>query len=183
MTLFSKVKNLFANKKKVSSQIKEKNEKDSVISQNKFDDGLKLASSSLNSSINQIAVKFRTVDQNLMDEIEESLISFDIGQAATKKILNSIIDEIKLQNVNDVELIRQIILDKLFVYYIQDTDISPEINIKKNETNVILVSGVNGVGKTTSIAKLANLFLKQKYSVCLIAADTFRAGAVAQLET
>ncbi|MDR2821523.1 MAG: signal recognition particle-docking protein FtsY [Mycoplasmataceae bacterium] len=184
MAFFNRIKELFSKKKKVSEQIKNKNEEKVLIDgQKKFDDGLKKASSELNSSVNHIAKKFRTVNQELIDDIEESLISFDIGTSATKKILNSIVEEIKLQNVHDGELIKQIIMDKLFVYYIQDTDISNEITIKPNQTNVILVSGVNGVGKTTSIAKLANFFINQKYSVCLIAADTFRAGAVAQLES
>jgi fused signal recognition particle receptor len=184
MAFFNKIKELFSKKKKVSEQIKHKNEEKILIDeQKKFDDGLKKASSNLNSSVNHIAKKFIKVDQELIDDIEESLISFDIGTSATKKILNSIVEEIKLQNVQDGELIKQIIMDKLFVYYIQDTDINNEITINPNQTNVILVSGVNGVGKTTSIAKLANFFINQKYSVCLIAADTFRAGAVAQLES
>jgi fused signal recognition particle receptor len=180
MGLISKIKKLFS--KKVSKQIEEKNEAQSFVKQTKFDSGLKHASNALNSSINDIAKNFRKVDQNLIDEIEESLISFDIGSAATKKIITSIVDEIKLQNVTDGELVKQIILDKLFVYYIQDTDTNTQLNIRKGELNTILVSGVNGVGKTTSVAKLANFLKNEGHSVCLIAADTFRAGAIAQLE-
>ncbi|GMO14787.1 MAG: signal recognition particle-docking protein FtsY [Mycoplasmoidaceae bacterium] len=179
MGFFSK---LFHKKKDIAKQIKDKNEESTLIDQKKFDSGLKNASSNLNSSLKIIGKKFVKVDQQLIEDIEEALISFDIGVATTKKILNSIVEEIKLQNVNDGKLIQQIIVDKLFIYYIQDTDVVSDMKIVKGETNVILVSGCNGVGKTTSIAKMCNFFLKMKYSVCLIAGDTFRAGAVAQLD-
>jgi fused signal recognition particle receptor len=180
MSLINKIKCLFS--KKISDQIKDKNKENEIVHQKKFDSGLKHSSSKINNAINDIAKNFRKLDQNLIDDIEDALISFDIGTAATKKILSSIIEEIKLQNVADGSLIKQIILDKLFVYYIQDTNINSELNLKKDECNVILVSGVNGVGKTTSIAKIANFLKNIGYTVCLIAADTFRAGAVAQLD-
>jgi fused signal recognition particle receptor len=183
MGFFSKLKNLVVHKKTVSKQIKEKNEENSQIEQKKFDQGLYRSSSLLNESINNILKKKRKLDDELIAEIEETLIKFDIGTKSTQKILDAIVDEIKIQNVDDPELIKQIIVDKLFVYYIQDTDINTDINIKNDKLNVILVTGVNGVGKTTTIAKLANRFISQKKSVLLIAGDTFRAGAVAQLAT
>ncbi|MDR3249922.1 MAG: signal recognition particle-docking protein FtsY [Mycoplasmataceae bacterium] len=182
MGFFGKIKELFSKKKKVDRQVKAKNEKNIHIEQKKFDEGLKKSSNSLKNSINELAKKYRKVDQKMIDEIEEILLMYDIGFHSTKKILNAIVEEIKIQNINDGELIKQIIIDKLFVYYIQDTDIDIELKLKEKTTNVILVSGVNGVGKTTSIAKLAHFLKKQKMSVCLIAADTFRAGAVKQLE-
>jgi len=95
--------------------------------------------------------------------------------------MEAIEDEIKYQKVNDVELVKQIIVDKLLVYYIQDSIVDTNVKLKEG-TNVLLVSGVNGVGKTTSIAKLANYFKNQDKSVALIAADTYRAGAVEQLK-
>jgi fused signal recognition particle receptor len=182
MGFFSKLKDVFKRKKDVSSEIKKQREEKSEIEVKKFDEGLKKSSSSLNDAIKNIAKKFVKVDQDLIDNIEELLINFDIGSASTTKILDSIVEEIKLQNVNDPKLIKKIIVDKLFVYYIQNTEVDTSLNIKEGINNVILVSGVNGVGKTTSIAKLANMFKNQNKKVLVIAADTFRAGAVAQLE-
>jgi len=181
MGFFSKLKQLFSRKKKISQQISEKNEQQSIISQEKFDKGLKKSSSLLNDSINELAKKYHKVDQNLIDAIEESLISFDISIHSVQKIMDSIVDEIKFQKVDDVELVKQIIIDKLFVYYIQDSTTDTDIKLKPNTTNVILVSGVNGVGKTTSIAKMANFFINQGKTVSLIAGDTYRAGAIEQL--
>ena len=118
----------------------------------------------------------------MLEEIEEALLLFDIGPKSTQKIMDSIIDEIKYQRVENPNIIKEIIIDKLFVYYIQNTDIDFSINVKENTTNVILVTGANGVGKTTSIAKLAYLYKQKGYKVSLVAADTFRAGAIQQLK-
>ena len=183
MGFFKKLKEAlsFKKKKKVSTQIKKKQEADSLIEQKKFDDGLKKSSNFLQDSFNEIAKNYVRVDEQLIEKIESFLLQFDIGYASVSKILDSIVEEIKFQNVNDSKLIKEIIVDKLFVYYIQDTDIDNEIVLKPNTTNVILVTGVNGVGKTTSIAKLANKFKKDGLKVGLVAGDTFRAGAVEQL--
>jgi fused signal recognition particle receptor len=182
MGFFSKLKGLFKRKKDVGQQIAEVNKENEVIEQKKFDEGLKKSASALNESINNIAKKYRRLDDELIESIEEALISFDIGTSSTKKILEAIVEEIKYQNVTDPDLIKQIIVDKLFVYYIQDTNTNTDINILPGKMNVMLVTGVNGVGKTTSIAKIAHKYKKAGLKVCLIAADTFRAGAVAQLD-
>ncbi len=180
MGFFSKIKEkLF--KKTVTSQIKKKRIENEKIVQEKFDNGLKKSSSLLNESIRNIGKKYVVLNEEIIESIEEALLSFDIGPSSTAKILNSIVEEIKYQNVKDPKLIEEIILDKLFTYYIQNTEVYSELNISKNKLNVILVSGVNGVGKTTSIAKLAYKYKNEGYNVGLIAADTFRAGAVEQL--
>jgi len=181
MGFFSKIKSLFSRKKKVSEQISEKNEENNLVKQEKFDDGLRKSSSFIDQSINELSKKYHKVDAELLEAIEESLISFDISIHSVTKIMESIEEEIKYQKVNDVELVKQIIVDKLLVYYIQDSIVDTNVNLKEG-TNVLLVSGVNGVGKTTSIAKLANFFKNQGKSVALIAADTYRAGAVEQLK-
>lgn len=181
MGFFSKLKDLISHKKKISKQIEQKNQEKIFIEQKKFDDGLKKSSSIFEEKINEIAKRYRRLDEDLIENIEEALLSFDIGTSATQKILNAIIEEIKYQKVEEPKLIKQIIIDKLFVYYIQDTSTDTDINIIKGPMNVILVTGVNGVGKTTSIAKMAHQFKNNGYKVCLIAGDTFRAGAVEQL--
>jgi fused signal recognition particle receptor len=182
MGIFKKFKNLITRKKAISEQVKNVNESNVLIEQNKFDQGLKRSSSTLQHSINEIAKKYRRLDDELVEAIEELLLSFDVGSSSTQKILTSIVDEIKFQNVTDPDLIKQIIIDKIFVYYIQDTNVDTTINLKQGECNVILVTGVNGVGKTTTIAKLANRFKNEGLKVCLVAGDTFRAGAIQQLD-
>ena len=183
MGFWSKLKNLFTKKKnKVAKQIEEKSAENSVIVQEKFDAGLKKSRDSLTNSINNIARKYQRIDDAMLEEIEEALLLFDIGPKSTQKIMDSIINEIKYQRVEDPKIIKEIIIDKLFVYYIQNTDIDFSINVKENTTNVILVTGANGVGKTTSIAKLAYLYKQKGYKVSLVAADTFRAGAIQQLK-
>jgi fused signal recognition particle receptor len=181
MSLFSKFKDLISRKQKVSSQIESLNEQKIQVEQIKFDQGLKKTASSLQQSIDQIATKYRRLDDNLIQSIEETLISFDLGVKPAQKILDAIVDEIKYQNVTDPKLIKQIIVDKIFIYYIQNTTIDANLKLLPQKNNVILVSGVNGVGKTTSIAKLAHLLKQKKFKVCLVAADTFRAGAIEQL--
>nr|WP_324293365.1 signal recognition particle-docking protein FtsY [Malacoplasma iowae] len=155
--------------------------KQESVSQKKFDDGLKKSSSNLSQAIAEISKKYKEVDESLYESIEELLISYDVGVTATMKIVDAIRDEINFQNVKDPKLIKEIIVDKIFTYYIQDTNVNTFLNVKNDRTNVILVTGVNGVGKTTSIAKIANKFKKEKKKILLVAGDTFRAGAVEQL--
>jgi len=182
MGLFKKLIDSVKQKKSVAQQIEQKKQSDQVIDQNRFDLGLKKSSNNLKNSIDELAKKYRYVDDDLIEAIEETLLLYDIGTAATQKILDAIVDEIKFQNVKDVNLIKQIIIDKIFVYYIQDTQVNTDIVLRENSNNVILVTGVNGVGKTTSIAKLAYKFKKENKKVLIVAADTFRAAAVEQLE-
>lgn len=176
-------------KKTLSEKIEKKNienkaevyVKQESVSQKKFDDGLKKSSSNLSQAIAEISKKYKEVDESLYESIEELLISYDVGVTATMKIVDAIRDEINFQNVKDPKLIKEIIVDKIFTYYIQDTNVNTFLNVKNDRTNVILVTGVNGVGKTTSIAKIANKFKKEKKKILLVAGDTFRAGAVEQL--
>ena len=123
--------------------------------QKKFDIGLKKASGGLKSAIDEVVKQHVTIDQNLLNKIEEMLLSYDVGTNTTFKIMQAIEEEIKYQNVENINLIKQIIIDKILVYYIHDSIIDNNLNIKDDQTNVILISGANGVGKTTTIAKLA----------------------------
>ncbi|MDE5553353.1 MAG: signal recognition particle-docking protein FtsY [Malacoplasma sp.] len=150
--------------------------------QKKFDEGLRKSSTNLSKAIAEIAKNYREIDDTLYENIEELLISYDVGVTATTKIVDAIKDEINYQNVKDPKLVKEIIVDKIFTYYIQESEVNTFLNIRKDRTNVILVTGVNGVGKTTSIAKIAYKFIKDKKKVLMVAGDTFRAGAVEQLK-
>ncbi|MEG0879342.1 MAG: signal recognition particle-docking protein FtsY [Malacoplasma sp.] len=188
MGFLKKLIDKIRNKKSIAEKIEEKNiEHQSKIyvqeveKQKKFDTGLKKSSSNLSKAIAEISKKYKKIDESLYESIEELLISYDVGITATNKILDAIRDEINFQNIENPELIKTVIIDKIFTYYIQDTSISSLFNIQNDRTNVILVTGVNGVGKTTSIAKIAYKFKKMDKKIMLIAGDTFRAGAVEQL--
>lgn len=156
--------------------------KQDKLQQISFDKGLKKSNHFFKEMINKIVYEKVKIDESFFQKIEETLLVMDLGVNATNKIMSSIIDEVKQQNIADAKLIKQIIIDKLFVYYIQDTTTNFALNLKQNEVNVILFFGVNGVGKTTTIAKVANYLNQKQYKVCLIAGDTFRAGAVEQLD-
>ena len=174
------------NEKRKQKDIKEKVEENRIFKQEdnakKFDEGLKKSSKGLSKIIDDIVNQCTTIDDNLFENLEEQLISYDVGFQATEKIINAIKEEVKFQNITDVKSISSIIFDKLLVYYIQDTDIDVDINLLNDRSNVVLVVGVNGVGKTTSIAKIAYKFINENKKVLLVAGDTFRAGAVEQLD-
>lgn len=182
-------KKLFSKSKKkddIVEKVIEKNEDNRVFkledNQEKFDAGLKKSSSILDESINSLLIKYSSVNDELFESLEEVLISYDVGYGASQKIINAVKDEVSIQNIKDVSLIKQIFIDKMFIYYINNSNITTDINLKSDRTNVVLVVGVNGVGKTTSIAKITNKFVKQNKKVLLVAGDTFRAGAVEQLK-
>ena len=188
MGLFKKFIDKIKNKK-LAKKIEEKNiENKSKIykvknlEQDKFDKGLKKSSNKLSIAIKEIAKKYFEVNEEFFENLEEVFILSDFGVSATNKIVNAIREEIKFQAIKDPKLIESIIIDKIFVYYIQNTDVDINLNLECDRTNIILVSGVNGVGKTTSIAKLANILKKDNKKDLLVAADTFRAGAIEQLE-
>ena len=185
MSFFKKIKDKFVERKKqdeIEKQLDENRIYKKEDNQKKFDVSLKKSSGGLNSLVETIVATHTKIDESLFEDLQEQLILYDVGFLASEKIVSAIKDEVKLQNITDVKLIASIIVDKLLIYYIQDTEISIDINLKDDRTNVVLVVGVNGVGKTTSIAKIAYKFKSLNKKVLLIAGDTFRAGAVEQLK-
>lgn len=138
--------------------------------------GLAKTKAALADGINNIFKNFRTVDEDLMDELEELLITSDVGVDTTMEVLDTLRDRIKTENVKDPEKV------KTMLYEILREMIGDGEPVKTGDgMTVILVIGVNGVGKTTSIAKIANVMKKQGKHVILAAADTFRAAAADQL--
>ncbi|MCV3754141.1 signal recognition particle-docking protein FtsY [Ureaplasma zalophigenitalium] len=185
--LFTKIFKRKNKNEEVIDNIKEKNEDQRILkleddSLDKFNSGLKKSANALDHAINELTASFVEVDEEWYESLEEVLISYDIGYVATSKIIQSIREEISYQNIKDPELIKAVIIDKLFLYYIQDTNIDVDLQLYNAQTNVVLVVGVNGVGKTTSIAKIAYKFVHENKKVLLVAADTFRAGAIEQLK-
>ncbi len=133
--------------------------------------------------LNALAARYRSIDEDYFEELEEILIEADIGVKIVMEIIEETKKEVRLSNISDPKEINETLVDKMFVYYAKGgEDMDTEIKYNKDGLTVILVVGVNGVGKTTSIAKLANSMKKEGKKVMLVAGDTFRAGAVEQLE-
>lgn len=147
--------------------------------------GLKKTSEKLGNNVNKVFANFRKVDEELLEELEETLIISDVGMQTSLKIVDTLRKNIKLKNLKEVDEVK----DELVSILIETIDVEDrekelekEKKIEKNNlTKCILVIGVNGVGKTTSIAKLANNYKNEGKKVLLVPADTFRAAAVEQI--
>lgn len=132
----------------------------------------------ISNKIDQVLANYRTVDEELFEEIEETLISADIGVETTLKIVGQLRDKVKLNNIQDPSKIKNVLADILKENIINDK-IDNDLNV--DDKTIILVVGVNGVGKTTTIGKLAMKYKKDGKKVLMVAADTFRAAAIEQL--
>lgn len=144
----------------------------------KLREGLGKTKQTLNEKINDVFANFRKVDEDLLDELEEALIMSDIGIETSTKIINELRIRIKKENIQDEEAVRRVLKEKM----IKLLDVGDTALDLATVPSVILVVGVNGVGKTTSIGKIANNLKKSGKKVVIAAADTFRAAAVEQIE-
>lgn len=144
----------------------------------KLKQGLSKTKSSFDEKLNNVFSNFRKVDEELLDELEEALIMSDVGVETSTKIITNLRNKIKKEKIEDEQAVKQALRDEI-KNVLEEVD-----NILKLETtpSVILVVGVNGVGKTTSIGKIANRLKQDGKKVVVAAADTFRAAAVEQLE-
>ena len=144
----------------------------------KLKNGLNKTKKSFDEKINHVFSSFRKVDEDFLEELEEILIMSDIGMDTSIKIINHLRERIKKEKIEDEEDVKKALREEM-QKILEVTDISLHLNTKPS---VILVVGVNGVGKTTSIGKIANRLAKDGKKVVVAAADTFRAAAVEQLE-
>lgn len=144
----------------------------------KLREGLGKTKQTLNEKINDVFANFRKVDEDLLDELEEALIMSDIGIETSTKIINELRIRIKKENIQDEEVVRRVLKEEM----IKLLDVGDTALDLATVPSVILVVGVNGVGKTTSIGKIANNLKKSGKKVVIAAADTFRAAAVEQIE-
>ena len=172
MSFFSKIKEKFTSNKdkNVSEEVK------------KYDEGLEKTRNEFVSKLSLLGIKYNKVSEQYFDELEKILISADIGVNTVFNFMDKLRARVKKENISDTKYLNEVIVDELFIIYVNNENLTDKINYNENGPTVILVVGVNGVGKTTTIAKLAYKFKNMGKSVMMVAGDTFRAGATEQLK-
>ncbi|MCC9090154.1 MULTISPECIES: signal recognition particle-docking protein FtsY [Bacillus] len=148
----------------------------------KFKDGLEKTRNSFQGKVNELISRYRKVDEDFFEELEEVLIGADVGFTTVMELIDELKKEVKLRNIQDPSEVQVVISEKLVDIYNSGEEQISALNIEDGRLNIILFVGVNGVGKTTTIGKLANKLKNEGKSVILAAGDTFRAGAIEQLE-
>ena len=158
---------------------KESEEKKSV---KVYEKGLSKSRQGFVSKLANLTNKYSKVTDDYFDELEEILIMADIGVKTVMDFIDRLRDRVNKEHITDPSELKEIIVDELFIIYVNDSVLSNRINYNENGPTVILFIGVNGVGKTTTIGKIAHKLIDEGKKVLLVGADTFRAGAVAQLD-
>ena len=146
-----------------------------------YSQGMEKSRQNFSNKLTNLSNRYKTVNQEYFEELEQILIESDVGINLTLKIIDEVLEQSRLEKITEPTKINEILVDKMFVDYASKGDIVNEISFKEGTPTVLLVVGVNGVGKTTTIAKLANRYKEMGKKVVLVAADTFRAGAIEQL--
>ena len=209
MGLFNKIKNMFKGQteenekveQQQSTEIVEKDqkeeEKSTIIvekSEKKhkkedkqkeevkiYEKGLTKSREGFVSRLANLTNKYAKVNEEYFEELEEILIMADIGVNTVMEFMDRLRDRVKKEKIDDPELLKELIVDELFIIYVNDEVLVNKINYAENGPTIILFVGVNGVGKTTTIGKLAYNLKSEGKKVLLVGADTFRAGAIEQL--
>ena len=203
MGLFNKIKNMFSKveeetvekeEKEVKEDHTEKEEKEIKKENNKvskkevkesveiYDKGLKKSREGFVSRLANLTNKYKYINEEYFEELEEILIMADIGVNTVEDFLDRLKKRVNDEKIEDPNLLKEIIVDELFIIYVNNDVLVNKINYNNDGPTVILFVGVNGVGKTTTIGKIAYNLKNEGKKVMLIGADTFRAGAVEQLK-
>lgn len=169
MGIFDKLKTVF--------KPKDDNEKQSI---DLYDKGLEKTRSDFVFKLNSLNKKYKKVSNEYFEELEEILIMADIGVNTVMNFIDKLKRRVKAENILDIDDLKEIIVDEMFIIYVNNQVIINKINYAESGPTVILFVGVNGVGKTTTIGKLAKKLKNEGKSVLMIAGDTFRAGAIEQ---
>lgn len=169
MGLFDKFKKIFSNDKKVQEEV------------DLYEKGLEKTRNNFISKLNLLTNKYKKITDDYFEELEEILIMADIGVNTVMDFIDRLKVRVKKENIVDTDDLREIIVDEMFIIYVNDEIIVNKINYNPNGPTIILFVGVNGVGKTTTIGKIAYKLINENKKVLLVAGDTFRAGAIEQL--
>lgn len=178
MGLFDKFKQIFKTEKEIPVVEEEKEKKEVEL----YDKGLEKTRNEFVSKLSLLNRKYKKVSSEYFEELEEILIMADIGVGTVMDFIDRLKKRVKKENIVDSEDLREIIVDEMFIIYVNNEVIVNKIQYSNEGPTVILFVGVNGVGKTTTIGKIAHKLTKEGKKVLLIAGDTFRAGAVEQIE-
>lgn len=170
MGLFDKFKKIFDGK--------DKEEKEALDS---YDKGLLKTRNEFVSKLNLLTMKYNRIDASYFEELEEILIMADIGVETVMHFIDQLKARVKKENITSASDLKEIIVDEMFIIYVGNTIIENKIHYTEEGPTVLLFVGVNGVGKTTTIGKLAYQLKQKNKKIMLVAGDTFRAGAVEQL--
>ena len=185
MGLFSNIKNLFKKDKEKEENLTQE-EKEEIIERKEevkvYEKGLSKSRESFVSKLANLTNKYKKITDDYFDELEEILIMADIGVNTVMNFMDRLRDRVRKEDITDTEYLKEVIVDELFIIYVDNNILSSKINYNPDGMTVILFVGVNGTGKTTTIGKLAHKLVNEGKSVMMIAADTFRAGAINQLE-
>ena len=186
MGIFNKLKNMFQGNKE---SVVEQNHSEEVVQEEVkvYEKGLTKSREGFVSKLANLTNKYRTINDDYFDELEEILIMADIGvntvmEFIVMEFIDCLKDRAAKEKISDPELLKEIIVDELFIIYVGDEVLSSKIEYRDNGPTVILFVGVNGVGKTTTIGKIAWRMRQEGKKVLLVAGDTFRAGAISQLQ-
>ena len=167
MGIFDKIKNIF----------KKEEVKDVEI----YDKGLEKSRREFTNKINILNQKYKKVSNEYFESLEEILIMADIGVSTVMEFIDRLKRRVKHENIINSEDLKEVIIDEMFIIYVNNEIVVNKINYNPSGPTVVLFVGVNGVGKTTTIGKIANKLKKEGKKVMMVAGDTFRAGAVEQL--
>ena len=171
MGLFNKFKNIFNNKNE--EEVKEIE---------KYDSGLEKTRKEFISQLSNLSKKYKNINDDYFEELEDILIMADIGINTVMTFVDKLKDRVKKEKITDSEYLKEVIVDELFIMYVGNGVIDSKIHYADKGPTVVLVIGVNGVGKTTTIGKMAYKLNNEGKKVMLVAGDTFRAGAIEQIE-
>ncbi len=164
------------------SFLKEKFSKKKDNDVESYSEGMSKSRQNFSNKLNALSKKYKKVNQDYFEELEEILIESDVGVNLTLNVIDELLEESRDKKISDAHELNELLIDHLFSGYISKGESLTDLRFVDNGPTVLLVVGVNGVGKTTTIAKLAYRYLNQGKSVLLVAADTFRAGASEQLK-
>ena len=181
MSFFKKIKNKVTGKKQ-SDVVLDKIQEVKTEKADKYSKAMSKSRESFTKKIKKLTTKHVVIDEAYFDELEETLISADLGATYVMHLVDELKTEAKINKATTPEQMHEVIFEKMFSDYLDKDKNVTKLNLKDGELNVILVIGVNGVGKTTTIGKLTKKFQQEGKKVALAAADTFRAGAVEQLK-
>ncbi len=169
MSIFKKIKNVFSN-------LDNKDENLEV-----YEYGLSKSRKDFVNKLSILGIKYTKINDELYDELEEILIEADIGVNTVIDFVDRLKKRVNSEKIESFDYLKELIVDELFLIYVEGSILSSKLNLIDDELNVLLFVGVNGVGKTTSIAKIGKKLINEGKKVMLVAGDTFRAGAKEQL--